>query len=107
MLSTHTIPGVNDINATVLEVCDVAGRELGASGLGDGGDLRIGVADRPAEGTAVTGNPRKSSRCIAVEPENAARQVLGKHSLRRCQQPFAALAFGEQLKSIKDFRLGD
>jgi hypothetical protein len=62
MFSTRTIPGVNDITATVLEVCEVAGRELGPSGLGDGGDLRIGVGDRSAEGAAVTGNPGKSSR---------------------------------------------
>jgi hypothetical protein len=75
--------------------------------LGDGGDLRIGVADRSAEGAAVAGNFRKSSRCVAVEAEDAARQILGKHSLRRCQQAFAAFAFGEQLKSIKNFRLGD
>jgi hypothetical protein len=60
------------MNATVLEVCNIAGRELGPSHLGDGCDLRISVADRSAEGAAVSGNLGKSSRCVAVEPEDAA-----------------------------------
>ena len=100
------MPWVNGVKATVLEVCNIAGRELGSSHLGDGCDLRIGMADRSAESTAVGGNLGKSSRCVAVEPEDAVRQILGKHSLRR-QQPLAALAFGEQLKSIKNFCLGN
>jgi hypothetical protein len=35
----------------------------------------------------VSGNLRKNSRCVALEPEDAARQIVGKHSFRRCQQP--------------------
>jgi hypothetical protein len=71
MLSTHSVPGVNGINATILEVCDVAGCELGPANLGDGCDLRVGVADGSAEGAAMSGNLGKSSRCVAVEPEDA------------------------------------
>jgi hypothetical protein len=55
----------------------------------------------------VSGNLRKNSRCVALESEDAARQILGKHSFCRCQQPLATLALGEQLNSIKDFCLGD
>ena len=103
----RTIPGVNGMKTTILEVYNIAGRELGPSHLGDGCDLRISMADRSAKSTAVSGDPGKSSRCVAVEPEDAARQILGKHGLRRCQQPLTALALGEQLDSIEDFCLGD
>ena len=95
------------MKATVFEVCNIAGRESCPSHLGDGCDLRVSMADRSAQGTGVSGNFGKGSRCVAVEPEDAARQILGKQSLRRCQQSLAALAFGEQLKSIEDFRFGD
>ncbi|MGA9075273.1 MAG: hypothetical protein WB368_14240, partial [Candidatus Sulfotelmatobacter sp.] len=104
---SRTIPGVNDIKTTILEVCNIASRELGSSHLGNGRDLRIRVADRSAERTAVSGNLRKNSRCVALEPEDAARQIVGKHSFRRCQQPLSALALGEQLNTVKDFCLGD
>jgi hypothetical protein len=57
----------------VLEVRNVASRELGPSHLGNGCDLRIRMTDRSAEGAAVSGNPGKSSRCGAVEPEDAVR----------------------------------
>jgi len=101
------IPGVNDIKITVLEVCNITRRELGPSHLGNGCDLSIRVADRSAERTAVSGNRRKNSRCVTLEPQNAAREILGKHSFRRGQQPLATLALGEQLNSIKDFCLGN
>jgi len=104
---SRTIPGVNDIKTTVLEVCNVARGELGSSHLRNGRDLRIRVVDRFAERTAVNGNLRKNSRCVALEPEDVARQILGKHGFGRCQQPFATLAVGKQLNSIKDFRLGN
>jgi hypothetical protein len=39
--------------------------------LGNGFDLRIGMADRSTERTAVGGNLRKNSRRVALEPENA------------------------------------
>ena|ERR1019366_5631430 len=68
---SRTIPGIKDIKATVLEVCNIARRELGPSHLGNGCDLRIGVADRPAERTTVSGNRRKNSRCVTLEPEDA------------------------------------
>ena len=92
---SRTIPRVNDIKTTVLEVCNIARRELGSSHLGYGRDLRIRVADRSAERTAVSGNCRKNSRCVALESEDAARQILGKHSFCRCQQPLSALALPE------------
>jgi hypothetical protein len=91
------MPGVNGIKATVLEVPNITGRKVRPSHLGDGCDLGISMADRSAESTAVGGNLGKSSRRIAVEPKDAARQILGKHSLRRCQQTLAPFAPGEQL----------
>jgi hypothetical protein len=104
---SRTIPGVNNIETAVLEVCNIARREFRPSHVGNGRDLCIRVADRSAERTAVNGNLRKSSGCVALEPEDAARQILGKHSFGRCQQPLAAFALGEQLNPIKDFCLGD
>ena len=95
------IPGVNDIQAAVPEICYIATREFGSSRLGDGCDLRIRVADRTAKSTALSGNPRKHSRGVALETEDAPRQVLGKHCLRCCKQFLAALAFGEQLNPKK------
>src|SRR5258708_9582093 len=97
---SRTIPGVNDIKTTVLEVCNIARGELGPSHLRNGRDLRIRVADRSTERTSVNSNLRKNSRCFALEPEDVARQILGKHGFRRCQQPLATLALGEQLNSI-------
>jgi hypothetical protein len=104
---SRTIPGVNNIKTTVLEVCNIARGELGLSHLCNSRDLRIRVADRSAERAAVNGNLRKDSRCVALEREDVARQILGKHGFRRCQQPVTTLAFGEQLNSIKDFCLGN
>jgi len=46
--------------------------------LGDGRDLRIRVADGFAEGTAVSGNPRKNARGVASNPKNTVRQILGQ-----------------------------
>ena len=103
----RTKPGVNDIYAAVVEIGNIARRELGPSHLGNSRDLRIRVADRSTERTAVNGNLRKNSRCVALEPEDGARQILGKHGFRRCQQPLATLALGEQLNSIKNFCLGN
>jgi hypothetical protein len=104
---SQTIPGVNDIKATVREVCNIARRELGRSHLRNGRYLRIRLADRSAERTAVSGNLRKNSRCVTLEPEDSARQILGKHRFRRGQQPLATLALSEQFNAIKDFCLGD
>jgi hypothetical protein len=101
------IPRVNEVETAGFEVCDVAGRELSSSHLRNGCNLRIGMIDRFAEGAAVSGDLRKNSRCVAVEAEDTARQILGEHSLGGCQQALAALASGEQFNSIKDFCLGD
>ena len=84
-LVSRTIPGINDLKTTVPEVCNIARRELSPSHLGNGGDLRIRVADRSAQRTAVRGNPRKGTRCIAVKPEDSARQVLFKQGFGSCQ----------------------
>jgi len=105
--SSRTIPGVNDVKTTVLEVRNIARRELGPVHSCNRRDLRIGVADRSAERTAVSGNLRKHSRSLTLKPEDAPRQILGKHGFRRGQQPLATLALGDQLNSIKDFRLGN
>ncbi len=103
-MGSRAVPGVNDVKTTILEVFDIARGELGPSHLGNCRDLRIRMADRSAEGTALSRNLGKNSRCVALEPKNAPRQVLREHSFRRHQQPFAALALGQQLNSIKDFR---
>ena len=73
----------------------------------NGRDLRIRVTDRSAKCTAVSGDLRKGSRCVAFEGEDAAHKILGKHCFRSCQQPRPALALGDQLNSIKDFCLSD
>jgi hypothetical protein len=74
---SQTIPGVNNIQPAVLEVCHVTRREFRPSHSGDGRDLRIRVADRSAERKTMSGNLRKNSRGFAFEPEDSARQVLG------------------------------
>src|SRR4029077_13132574 len=84
-MGSRAIPWVNDVNTTILEVFNIARGELGRSHSGNGRDLRIRMADRPAEGTSLSGNLRKNSRCIALEPKNASRQVLRKHRFRRHQ----------------------
>jgi hypothetical protein len=66
---------------------------------------RVTIGDMVA--LTVSGHLRKTSGCVALEPEDAARQILGKHSFGRCQQPLAAFALGEQLNPVKDFCLGD
>jgi pimeloyl-ACP methyl ester carboxylesterase len=95
--ASRDVPRVNDIKTTLLEVTNVARRQLGPLHFGDGRDLRIRVADRSADRAPVSGNPGKSSRCIALEPEDAPCQVLGKHGFRRFQPPLATFALGEQL----------
>jgi hypothetical protein len=104
---SRTIPRVNDRETTVIEIFNIARRELGSSHLGDGCDLRIRVTDRSAERSTVGSSLGKNARGLALEPEDATRQILGKHSFCRCQQPLSALPLGEQLNSVKDFRLGD
>jgi hypothetical protein len=103
----RTNPGVNDIYAAVVEIGNIARRELGPSHLGNGRDLRIRVADRSAEQTALSGNFRKRSRCVALEAEDAARQIFGKHSLCRGQEPLATLSLGDQLDPIENLCLRD
>ena len=95
--SSRTIPGVYDLKTTVLKICTIARGESGASHLGDSRDLRIGVADRSAERTAASGNLGEHSRCLALKSEDATRQILGKHSFRRCQQPLSALAVSSSI----------
>ena len=91
------VPSVNDIKTTLLEVTNVARRRIGPLHFGDGRDLHIRVADRSADRAPVSGNPGKSSRRIALEPEDAPCQVLGKHGFRRFQPPLATFALGEPL----------
>ena len=104
---SQTLPGIDEINPAIFEIHNITRREFRASYLGNGCDLRIGVTDRFAQRTTPGGNLRKRSRCIALEPEDSPRPILGKHGFRRRQQSFATLALGDQLDAIKDFRLGD
>ena len=47
--ASRTIPKVYDIKTTVVEVCNIARRELGPSHFGNGRDLCIRMADGSAE----------------------------------------------------------
>ena len=107
LLSSGAIPGVNEVETAIFEVCDIAGRELSPSHLRNGCNLRIGMIDRSAKGAAVSGDLRKNSRCVAVESEDTACQIFGEHSLGGGPQTFAALAPGEQLNSVENFGLSD
>jgi hypothetical protein len=49
----------------------------------------------------VSENLKRNWRGVALEPEDAARQILGKHSLRSGACPWRSL------NSIKDFCFGD
>jgi hypothetical protein len=50
---SRTIPGVNNIETAVLEVCNIARREFRPSHVGNARDLCIRVADRSAERTLI------------------------------------------------------
>jgi hypothetical protein len=98
---------VNDINLRILEIGDIARRQLGASGSGNRRDLRISMTDWLASQTAVGGNPGEDSRGVVVEVVDPSREIFREHVLGRHQQALAARAGGEHLDSIEDLCLGD
>src|SRR5208282_4196680 len=104
---SRTTPRVNDVNVAVFEIRNIVRRELGASRLGNSRDLGISVADRSATRTAVSGNPGKDSRSVAVKAADPPPEILCEHGLGRRKQALAALAFCEQFDSVKDLCLGD
>jgi hypothetical protein len=75
--------------------------------LGYGRALRIRVANKSAERTPVSGNRGENSLCVALKPEDAARQIFRKHSFGCRKQCLPCLPLGEQLNSTRDFCLGD
>src|SRR5260370_7084047 len=101
----ESIPRVNNIQTTVHEVYSIACREFCTSRLGNGRNRRSGVADRSAESAAVSSNLRKNSGRVALEAENTAREILGKHSVRRRKQSLTTFALRQQLNAIKDLGL--
>ena len=66
---SRTIPGVKDIKTTVLEVCNIALRELGPSDFGNGRDLRIRVAEPFRPGTVARMRTRRAFHPIDSPPE--------------------------------------
>ena len=89
------IPGVNKVNATIMEVCHIASCELGLSQLSDRGDLCIRVAYRSTERAAVSGDFGKKSCGITLETKDATSQIFCKHILRGTQQCLATLAVSQ------------
>lgn len=105
--SFFRVPWVHHRNSAAGEVCGIPRRQPAPVHFGDGGNLRVRVADGLAKLAAMSGNPREGPRRLALKRKDAPGKILGKHRLRRCPQAFAALAFAQQLNSIKDLRLCD
>src|SRR5260370_39518635 len=94
----ESIPRVNNIQTTVLEVSSIACREFCTSRLGNGRNLRIRVADRSAESAAGSSNLRKNSGRVALEAENTARENLATHSVRGREPTLPTLSVRRQPK---------
>jgi hypothetical protein len=106
LVPTLTFRWVDNFNSAVLEIANVASRKLSSSHLGQCYNLRIRMANGPAQGTASSPNLGEHSCCIAVKDENASRKVFAKHCFSRGQQAFATLTSAEKLNSAKSFRFG-
>jgi len=93
---SRTIPGVNDIKTTILEVCNIASSELGSSHLGNGHDLRIRVADRSAERTAVSGNLEKTRAASLSNPKMRPAKSSANIASAAASSPSRRLPFRNQ-----------
>ncbi len=83
--SSLAVPRIHHLKTAVFEVFNISRRESGAPYQCNGRNLRFGVADRFAPATPPRGNLGKYSCRLALEPDNTARQVLGKRGFRRRQ----------------------
>lgn len=94
------LPGIDQAEAAAFEIDGVAGRQDGAAGMSDGGDLRVEVRDRTALTTAPDGDLRKRSCGALIEGENVPGKNLAEHSFRTCKQGVTALSMGQQFDSV-------
>jgi hypothetical protein len=51
----------------MLEASRIASRQRGGSGMGDRGDLRIGMSDGTTDRATRARNRRKLASCVAIE----------------------------------------
>src|ERR1700719_723016 len=100
-------PGIDDSNAAVGKVGTIPRCKLSPVRPGNGCNLGVRVADGSSKRPAVCCNPCKMLRSVALECEYTSREVFRQHPFRCSQQAVAALTFGEQFDSVKDFRLRD
>lgn len=72
-------PWVDEVDVAIPKIIG-SSRQLCSTGSGNGGDLGTGLGDGLAKSAAVSRNPRKIQRRVAVKTENPAREVLGKQA---------------------------
>src|SRR6266478_3578683 len=106
-LSRRRAPGIDDSNAAIGKVGAIPCCKLSPVRPGNGCDLGVRVVDGSSKRPTVCCNPCKIVRSVALECEYTSREVFRKHPFRCSQQAVAPLTLGEQLDSVKDFRLGD
>jgi|SRR5579871_2191258 len=70
--------------------------------LGYRGDLRIRMADRPAESLPTYLDAGKSSSRMAIEREDPVQEYSTEQSFGCRKQPVAALSLAYQLNAIKE-----
>src|SRR5438874_8544844 len=75
--SSRRAPGIDQLDADVLEVLDIAGCNRDLAGYGNAGDLHVCRLDRPP-GSATAAEPfcRRESRPAVVTQHTATKQVI-------------------------------
>jgi len=99
------IPGIDDRSARVGEIGDIAGGNRGAPRDGNGGNLRVELADRPTDGPAMGSNRRLALGRVAIEGENPTGEILGENRPDRRLERLAPATVWKERQSIENFRL--
>ena len=96
-------PGIDDRNPAVSEIVHVPGRHRRSPGSSDSGNLAVCVTDWAPGGTPLNADSRVGPSGIAVEGEDAAREVLPKHALDRSEQLFTAAPRRQECDTVAEF----
>lgn len=103
----RVLPWVDEINAHVLQVFDVARCHRHAARPGDGCNLGICLGSCPTGCSSLRSNGRVGTCRGTVEGENVIREILTKHQINCRSQHFPATTRGQNRYSIAKLRLAD
>jgi len=85
-------PGIDDLDPAVAEIGLVAGGDTRNPGAGDRGDLGVALRDGSSDLPAVGDDSGVGARRVAIEWQDALREVVSQHLFQSLVEPALASA---------------